>query len=482
MRKKIVVCLLGVSAFSCLVTGQICAEEYYDDGSYSDTGYYDDGSYSDTGYYDDGSYSDTGYYDDGSYSDTGYYDDGSYSDTGYYDDGSYSDTGYYDDVSYSDDGSSYSEESYDDSASSSDSSEESSTEEASAKSSSDDDSWHQDPRTDIKRGGGERETPDVNGQVHSYLTGQLTDSEIALQRPVAVMINNIINALPQSDIEQASVIYEAPVEGEITRMMAIYDTVEGLDKIGPVRSCRDYYIDWALEFDAIYVHYGQAVYAYDLLNSDMVNNISGLQYQDSVGELNGYAGEDVFFRTSDRVAPHNCYTSGEGILKGIEKKEYSMELDNDYTGHFKFAADGETVTYSEGTATHIVPHQYSNHPYFDYDETTQKYLRSEYPDRSAGAAQIDESTGNQLSFDNVIIQYSEIQNYDDHGYLNINTNSGGDAILFTKGTYQHATWEKNSDWGPARYYDADGNEIAINQGKTWVCIVQDTKKDDTSFQ
>lgn len=80
---------------------------------------------------------------------------------------------------------------------------------------------------------------------------------------------------------------------------------------------------------------------------------------------------------------HNCYTSGEGILKGIEKKEYSMELDNDYTGHFKFAADGETVTYSEGTATHIVPHQYSNHPYFDYDETTQKYLRSEYPDRSA---------------------------------------------------------------------------------------------------
>ena len=159
-----------------------------------------------------------------------------------------------------------------------------------------------------------------------------------------------------------------------------------------------------------------------------------------------------------------------------------MELDNDYTGHFKFAADGETVTYSEGTATHIVPHQYSNHPYFDYDETTQKYLRSEYPDRSAGAAQIDESTGNQLSFDNVIIQYCEIQNYDDHGYLNINTNSGGDAILFTKGTYQHATWEKNSDWGPARYYDADGNEIAINQGKTWVCIVQDTKKDDTSFQ
>ena len=321
MKKKLAVCLLGVSAFSCLITGQVCAEEYYEDGSYSDTGYYEDTS-------------------------------------------------------------SYSEDDSD--------------------SSSYSDSWYQVPRTDIQRGGGEREAPDANGQIHSYLTGQLTDSAIALQRPVAVMINNIINALPQSGIEQASVIYEAPVEGEITRMMAIYDTVEGLDKIGPVRSCRDYYIDWALEFDAIYVHYGQAVYAYDLLNSDMVDNISGLQYQDSVGELNGYAGEDVFFRSSDREAPHNCYTSGEGILKGIEKKGYSMELDNDYTGHFQFAADGENITYSEGTATHIVPHQYANHPYFDYDETTQKYLRFEYPDRSTGAAQIDESTGNQLSYHSIL--------------------------------------------------------------------------------
>lgn len=410
MRKKLVACLLGASAMSALVTGQLVyAEEYYDDGTY-----YDIDSYNEE-----------------------YYDDGSYSEE------------------YSDD---------------------------SSESTGSSDSWYQTPRTDIQRGGGERETPDENGQIHSYLTGQLTDAEIALQRPVAVMINNIINALPQSGIENASVIYEAPVEGEITRMMAIFDSVDGIDKIGPVRSCRDYYIDWSLEFDAIYVHYGQAVYAYDLLNSDMVNNISGLQYQDSVGELNGYAGEDVFFRSSDRVAPHNCYTSGEGILKGIERKGYSMELDNDYTGHFKFAADGETVTYPEGTATHIVPHKYTNYPFFDYDTTTEKYLRSEYPDRSAGAAQIDDTTGDQLAVDNVIIQYCEIQNYDDHGYLNINTNSGGDAILFTKGTYEHATWVKDSDWGPAKYYDADGNEIAINQGKTWVCIVQDTRKDDTSFE
>ena len=92
-------------------------------------------------------------------------------------------------------------------------------------------------------------------------------------------------------------------------------------------------------------------------------------------------------------------------MKGIERKGYSMELDNDYTGHFKFAADGETVTYPEGTATRVVPHKYTNYPFFDYDTTTEKYLRSEYPDRSAGAAQIDDTTGDQLAVDNVIIQH-----------------------------------------------------------------------------
>lgn len=344
------------------------------------------------------------------------------------------------------------------------------------------DSWHQTFRTDIQRGGGERETPDANGQIHSYLTGKLTDANVALKRPMAIMINNIINALPQAGLSQAAVIYEAPVEGEITRLMAIFEDVSGMDKIGPVRSCRDYYIDFALEFDAIYTHFGQAVYAYDLLNSDMVNNISGLQYQEAAGEINGYAGEDIFFRTDDRPAPHNCYTSGEQLATAIERKEYSMELDNDYTGHFKFAADGETVTYTDGTATHIVPHLYTNYPTFDYDESTQKYMRSQYPERSAGAAQIDELTGEQIGVDNLIIQYCQIQPYDDNGYLNVNTNSGGEAILFTKGTYQKATWEKATDWGPAKYYDAQGNEIAVNQGSTWVCIVQDTRKGDTSFE
>lgn len=336
-----------------------------------------------------------------------------------------------------------------------------------------DDSWYQYPRTDISRGNIEREQPDENGKVHSYLTGKLTDESIAHTRPMAVMINNIIDAMPQAGISRADVIYEAPVEGEITRLLAIFEDYADLEKIGPVRSCRDYFIDFAMEFDAFYTHYGQAVYAYDLLNSDMVNNISGLQYQDQVGEIYGYAGEDIFFRTDDRPAPHNAYTSYSGLQTAIDRKGYSREFDDSYTGHFLFAGDNERLTYAGGKAEYIRPSLYSNNPYFEYDASTGLYKRFQY-----GGPQIDQLTGEQLGFTNVIIQYCQIVPYDDHGYLNINTNSGGEALIFTDGTYRTATWVKDTDWGPARYYSDEGAEIALNQGKTWVCIVQDTKKGD----
>lgn len=336
--------------------------------------------------------------------------------------------------------------------------------------------WYE-PKTDITRGNTERETPDENNQVHSYLTGKLTDADIALQRPVSIMINNIINAIPQSGIANADVIYEAPVEGDITRLLAVFEDYQDLTKIGPVRSCRDYYIDFAMEFDAIYTHFGQAVYAFDLLNSSMVNNISGLQYQESAGELNGYAGEDVFYRTDDRVAPHNVYTSYEGLMTAVERKGYSMEYDDDYTGHFNFVEDGKIIDCIDGEATYIRPSLYSNEPYFEYDAETKLYNRFQY-----GDAQIDDQTGEQLTFTNVIIQYCDIVPYDENGYLDVDTNAGGDAIIFTNGTYEYCTWTKESDWGPARYYDAYGSEMILNQGKTWVCIVEDERSGDTYFE
>lgn len=135
------------------------------------------------------------------------------------------------------------------------------------------------------------------GMAKSYLTGEWIDEELAGKRPLAVMIGNTSDALPQYGISSADVIYEVPVEGSYTRLMAIFQDYSGLEKIGSVRSCRHYFIYFAKEFDALYTHYGQAVYAEPILAREDVHNLSGM---DSALE------SIMFYRDANRKAPHNA--------------------------------------------------------------------------------------------------------------------------------------------------------------------------------
>lgn len=91
-----------------------------------------------------------------------------------------------------------------------------------------------------------------------------------------MMGNNSVGA-PQSGIGHAGVVYEAPVEGNITRLMGILEDYDELERIGSVRSCRDYYLFYANEFNAIYAHYGQAAYALPYLEQHVIDNLNGIQ-------------------------------------------------------------------------------------------------------------------------------------------------------------------------------------------------------------
>ena len=166
------------------------------------------------------------------------------------------------------------------------------------------------------------------GMARSYLTGEWIDQELAGKRPLAVMIGNTSDALPQYGISSADIIYEVPVEGSYTRLMAIFQNYAGLEKIGSVRSCRHYFIYFAREFDAIYTHYGQAVYAEPVLDREDVHNLSGMD--SSIETI-------MFYRDTNRKAPHNAFISEEGINAGIEKKGYRTELSESYSGHYQFA-------------------------------------------------------------------------------------------------------------------------------------------------
>ena len=293
-------------------------------------------------------------------------------------------------------------------------------------------------------------------QVKSYLTGEDVSETAGRRRPIAVMLGNDINGAPQSGTGNAGVIYEAPVEGGITRLMAIIEDYDNLDRIGPVRSCRDYYIFYASEFNAIYAHYGQAVYALQYLDQHVIDNLNGL----TLG--------NAYFRTTDRVAPHNAYTDAAHLQAGIQSQGYSLQYPEGYTGHYQFAPDGTEVTLDAGVPATVVKldNFRDSHPWFEYNDQTKEYSRFQF-----NAPHVDQLTGQQLTCDNIILQYSGYQPYDANGYLKIDTQSGGSGKYITRGKAIDITWSRDSMLGTTHYYDASGQEIQLNQGKTWVEIV-----------
>ena len=318
-----------------------------------------------------------------------------------------------------------------------------------------------------------------NGMVRSFLTGKLVPETIGRRKAISVMINNIQNALPQSGIANAEVVYEAPVEGGITRLMGIFEDYQDVERIGSVRSCREYYIYFAREFNTIYCHFGQAVYAIPLLQLQNTLNISGL------AEPQTGVCEAAYYRGDDFPAPHNVFTNYDMIQSAMDYLGYSTEYSSEYqaTGHYKFAADDAPVTLDNGVDAGVVSPGYEyNHPYFEYNPETGKYTRYQY-----GDVQIDRNTGNPLKYDNIIFQYCSWEKLDDNGYLGINTYAGGSGKYITRGKAIDITWKKDnpnledpyaeSNFDVTHYYDADGNEITLNQGKTWVCILLDSSSD-----
>ena len=315
----------------------------------------------------------------------------------------------------------------------------------------------------------EEETEETkDGMKRSYTTGEWIDADIASQRPVAVMIENTKMALPQYGINSADVVYESSVEGSYTRLMGIFQDYSGFERLGNVRSCRPYYCYFAMEFDAIYIHYGECMYATDILNSGEVDNLDGIE-----GKIDSL----LFYRTSDKKQPHNAYISTQGIEDAIAYKGYDTTYSDDYTGHYQFAGDDETVTLDDGEDAVVVkPYYFYNKPWFEYNSEDGLYYRYQFDDK-----QVDALTDEQTAVKNIIYQYCDSSVIDqNYGYLDINLTSGGSGKYFTNGKMIDITWTKGGNHEPTHYYDSEGNEITLNQGKTWVCIIENDYADKCS--
>ena len=318
---------------------------------------------------------------------------------------------------------------------------------------------------------------DENGEMQSYLTGEWKNADIAQRRPMAVMIPNNKAAMPQYGISLASIIYEAPVEGRITRLMGIFEDYDELEFIGPVRSSRDYYVYEAMAYDAIYCNWGLAVpFVEELLASDRIDNIS----QAVSGIHNPY--QNAFFRR-DRAGYKTEYTGYMYVDKysdGVDHFGYETEYRDTFEQAFTFANDGWPSTYEDhedaimvypGGSSGSNRSGYGSHrPWFEYNEEDGLYYRYQYD-----AAQVDEYNGEQIKVANVVFKvcHGEVREPSSYDYLAFGVHGTGDAYIFTNGKVIEGSWSRDGDNGANMFYDENGKEVIFNQGKTWICCIWD---------
>lgn len=314
------------------------------------------------------------------------------------------------------------------------------------------------------------EVPPREGMVRSRLTNEWVDEETANTRPIAVIIPNEIGAVPQYNLSEASVVYEACVEKRISRLMAIYENWENLEIIGNIRSLRTYYAYWAFEWDAFLVHSGGPYFIDDLIAQPTTQNI------------NDHTGVDAaaFLRDDSRPMPHNLYATGQGLLEVINKKGYSL-TDRGLTDgdHFRFASPSSPNTltqYGDDAKNAVYIDMSGCYPltrcYFEYNESDGLYYRSQYLSGGTDGPHIDGATGRQLTFKNILVQNIVYDELNDEGYLALGCHDNTmDGWYFTNGRGIHVNWEKKSDYGATRFYDDYGNEILLNTGKTMICVV-----------
>ena len=313
------------------------------------------------------------------------------------------------------------------------------------------------------------DAPPAEGMVRSRLTNEWVDEEVAKTRPIAIMVPNSKTA-SQYGLSDASILYECNVEGSMTRLMAVWEDWDKLEKVGNIRSCRDYYLYWAFEWDAIYIHYGGPFYIDDLIARDDTQNINCIDYGNAT------------YRDTAKNSTDNAFTDTERIKDAVEHYGYPTEYREGYAdeNHYQFATIAEPNTLEqyadaiEAKKVDMSPAYPVTNCYFIYNEETGLYDRYQHLSGDSDGPHIDLANNEQLSFKNILVQNTYFEVRDQKGYLAFQCHdTTRDGWFFTNGKGIHVTWEKTSDYGATRYYDDDGNEIKLNTGKTMVCILED---------
>lgn len=285
------------------------------------------------------------------------------------------------------------------------------------------------------------------------LTGEVIESELeVLPQVFGVMIENSADAWPLSGLDEAFLVIEAPVEASIPRFIAFFRSDAEMDKIGPVRSARPYYLSWNDGLQAIYAHVGGSPEALELIK----NTYNTL-------DLNQFWFDTYFYRQNvTRYAPHNVYTNIEMLVEAWD--EVFDEIEDPTYGLWSFAhdapvdSDGKSIAidWTDGITYDVV---------WEYKPETNSYLRYQ------GSAVMEMEDDAIIDVNNIAVMATDIRVIDNEGRRSIVTEGEGDALIVQNGEVYLARWRKEDHDSRLMFYTADGYPISFNAGSTWVEVV-----------
>lgn len=288
------------------------------------------------------------------------------------------------------------------------------------------------------------------------------DEQTAARIPVAVMVSNSYNSLPQWGISQADILIEMIAEGRITRFMALFQNPAGLEALGSVRSARPYFIDMAQGFEAAYLHFGGSVPAYNLIGKrkDLI---------DLDGIRGGYEGS-LYVRDPSRRKSigleHSVVTSGPRIEEALAGLNRDLTRKNQQP-IFQFDPDHSA---SEGAFANKVTLTFSNRhkPWFEYDGQSGQYLRYQY-----GQPQMDAYYDKQVAAANLIILRMPLTDVpgSELALVEVASTGQGQGFYCAGGRWIPITWERESYDQPLRLLDEAGQPLKLAPGKSFISCV-----------
>ena len=296
------------------------------------------------------------------------------------------------------------------------------------------------------------------GVEKNIMTAVIEEKEVQIfkgnDRPIAVMIDNHSDAWPQAGLQQAYMVYEIIVEGGETRLMALFKGGD-VEKIGPVRSARHYFLDYAMENDAIYTHFGESPQA----DSDIKKY--------SIHEIDGIVEDGTTFqRVKDKASPHNAVTSIEKLLASAKNKKYRTTSNEESV--LNYVTDEVNLEEGQEALEVTINHSTLQKVKYVYDEENQVYKRL-----ARGKEQTDWDTKETITTKNIIVTFCEnytladTENKGRQGLKNVGT---FDGYYITNGKAIPIKCVKKARDEQTTYQDLEGNEIKVNDGNTFVNI------------